>query len=66
MKDNSLNLNILQNYTFKKDKPIFTNSTYNVYNGVQNETNLPVTIKTIRTFHLELPKYLKKIKDCKS
>ena len=36
MKDNNLDLSILQNYTFKKDKPIFTNATYNVFNGVQN------------------------------
>ena len=26
----------LSNYNFKRDKPIFTNANYNVYNATQN------------------------------
>ena len=36
MKDNALNLEILENYNFKKDKPILSSNTYSVFNGTQN------------------------------
>ena len=51
MKDNGLHLAMLEKYTFKKDKPLLTSDAYTVYNGVQNETSLPVTIKVLRQFH---------------
>lgn len=39
---------------------------YTVWQGNQKETNIPVTIKMIKFPHIELPKYLKKLKDVKS
>ena len=66
MKGNPLDSEILDSYTFKKDKPIFANGGYSVFHGTQKETNLPVTIRVLKQFHLELPKYLKKLKECKS
>ena len=57
---------MLSAYTYKKEKPILTNGNFNVYDGVQNETKVPVTIKILKPFHFELPKYLKKLKECKS
>lgn len=66
MKTESVTDIVLQNYSFKKEKPAFTSNNYTVYLGTQTETNLPVTIKILRQFHLEMPKYLKKLKDCKS
>ena len=35
MKIESVTELALQNYTFKKEKPIFTSGQYNVYNGTQ-------------------------------
>jgi len=57
---------ILEKYIYKKDKPLFTSNNYTVWQGNQKETNLPVTIKIIKFPHIELPKYLKKLKDIKS
>lgn len=57
---------LLSNYTFKRDKPIHTNGNFNVYNGVQSESNIDVTIKILKPYNLQLPKYLRKLKDCKS
>lgn len=37
-----------------------------MWQGNQKETNIPVTIKIIKFPHIELPKYLKKLKDVKS
>ncbi len=56
----------LEKYNYRKDKPAFTSNNYTVWHGLQNETNLPVTIKLLKYPHIELPKYLKKLKDVKS
>lgn len=37
-----------------------------MWHGLQNDTNIPVTIKLLKYPHIELPKYLKKLKDIKS
>ena len=37
-----------------------------MFDGVQTDTKVPVTIKILKPFHFELPKYLKRIKDCRS
>lgn len=57
---------ILEKYTYKKDKPHFTANNYTVWQAYQTETNLAVTIKIVKFPHIELPKYLKKLKDVKS
>lgn len=53
---------ILENYSFKRDKPFFSSPNYEVHNGFHKETKLPVTIKIHHNFHPELPRYLKKLK----
>jgi hypothetical protein len=53
---------ILEKYTYKKDKPLFSANNYSVWQANQAETNLAVTIKIAKYPHIELPKYLKKLK----
>lgn len=57
---------MLEKYNYKKDRPSFTNNHYLVWQGLQNDTNIPVTIKLLKYPHIELPKYLKKLKEVKS
>lgn len=62
----SLQEEVLEKYNYKKDKPFFTSNHYSVWQGQQNDTNIPVTIKILKYPHIELPKYLKKLKEIKS
>ena len=56
----------MDKYIYHKDKPSFTSNNYTVWQANQVETNLAVTIKLLKFPHIELPKYLKKLKDAKS
>ena len=57
---------VLANYTYVKDRPLLNTNNYTIWSGNQNETNIPVTIKLLKYPHIELPKYLKKLKEVKS
>jgi hypothetical protein len=57
---------VLENYTFQKDKPFFSASNYTIWHGSQKESNLAVTIKMLKFPHVEVPKYLKKLKEVRS
>ena len=56
----------LEKYAYKKDKPYFSSNNYSIWQGSHKESNLAVTIKLLKFPHIELPKYLKKLKDVKS
>ena len=56
----------LEKYSYKKDKPFHSSNNYSIWQGNHTENNLPVTIKLLKFPHIELPKYLKKLKDVKS
>ena len=57
---------VLANYTYNKDRPTLNTNNYTIWSGNQAETNIPVTIKLLKYPHIELPKYLKKLKEVKS
>lgn len=56
----------LAKYTFPRNSPISSTATYSLFNGTITETALPVTIKILKQPHLELQRYLKKMKEVKS